>query len=222
LPHYVLPLYPALAILIAGAVDRHALSRRLWLERGTVSWFLITIVLALLTVFANIYFEQQLGLPAWPFLAGAVILAFGAWWLYQSDGAEASLLRAAGASILISIAVFGLTFPRLPTLFPAAAIADYLRSVGCTPEVAAAGYQEPSLIFLAGTETLNTDGGGAASFLAPGGCRFAVVEKSQERAFGQRAEAIGLRYTRGPTIEGINYAIGRKASIAIFRADPSR
>src|SRR5262245_24931320 len=222
LPHYVLPLYPALAILIAGAVDRHALSRRLWLERGTVSWFLITIVLALLTVFANIYFEQQLGLPAWPFLAGAVILAFGAWWLYQSDGAEASLLRAAGASILISIAVFGLTFPRLPALFPAAAIADYLRSVGCTPEVAAAGFQEPSLIFLAGTETLNTDGGGAASFLAPGGCRFAVVEKSQERAFGQRAEALGLRYTRGPTIDGINYAIGRKASIAIFRADSSR
>ena len=39
LPHYVLPLYPAIAILIAGVVERHALSRRLWLMRGTVSWF---------------------------------------------------------------------------------------------------------------------------------------------------------------------------------------
>ena len=27
LPHYVLPLYPAIAILIAGVVDHHALSR---------------------------------------------------------------------------------------------------------------------------------------------------------------------------------------------------
>jgi hypothetical protein len=147
-----------------------------------------------------------------------VILAFGAWWLYQVDGAEHSLLRAAGASILISIAVFGLTFPRLPSLFPAAAVERYLRGVGCPPIVAAAGYQEPSLIFLVGTDTLNTDGAGAANFLFPGGCRFAVVEKSQERAFGQRADMIGLRYTRGPTIDAINYAIGRRASIAIFRA----
>src|SRR6478672_6362413 len=112
LPHYVLPLYPAIAILIAGVVDHHALSRRLWLERGTVWWFLITVVIAVLAVTANVYFEGHLGLRAWPFLAGAVILAFGAWWLYGVDGAEHSLARAVVASILISIAVFGATFPR--------------------------------------------------------------------------------------------------------------
>ena len=33
LPHYVLPLYPAIAILIAGAVESKVLSRRLWLRR---------------------------------------------------------------------------------------------------------------------------------------------------------------------------------------------
>ena len=144
LPHYVLPLYPAIAILIAGVVDHDALSRRLWLQRGTVWWFLITLAVAALIVIANLYFEQQAGLRTWPFLAVAVILAFGAWWLYQLDGAEASLLRAAGAAILISIAVFGLTFPRLPSLFPSNAIARYLRGLDCTPDIAAAGYQEPS------------------------------------------------------------------------------
>ena len=35
LPHYVLPLYPAIAILIAGVVDGHALSQNRWLVRGT-------------------------------------------------------------------------------------------------------------------------------------------------------------------------------------------
>ena len=35
LPHYVLPLYPAIAILIAGVVDPHVLSRERWLVRGT-------------------------------------------------------------------------------------------------------------------------------------------------------------------------------------------
>src|SRR5207237_5465816 len=39
LPHYVLALYPALAILIAGIVDGRMLSRRLWLTRITMWWF---------------------------------------------------------------------------------------------------------------------------------------------------------------------------------------
>jgi 4-amino-4-deoxy-L-arabinose transferase-like glycosyltransferase len=218
LPHYVLPLYPAIAILIAGVVDDDALSRRLWLQRGTVWWFLITLAFAALTVTATVYFAQQAGMLTWPFLAAAVILAFGAWWLYQLDGAEASLLRAAGATILIAIAVFGLTFPRLPSLFPSNAVAHYLRGLPCTPEIAAAGYQEPSLIFLAGTDTLDTDGAGAAMFLNGGACRIAIVEKSELRAFGQRADTIGLRYLRGPTIEGIDYSIGRKVAITIFHA----
>ena len=209
LPHYVLPLYPAIAILIAGVVDQDALSRRLWLQRGTVWWFLITLALAALTVTANVYFGQRAGLLTWPFLAAAVILAFGAWWLYQLDGAE---------TFLILIAVFGFTFPRLTSLFPSNAIAHYLRGLPCTPEIAAAGYQEPSLIFFAGTDTLDTDGAGAAIFLNAGGCRVAIVEKSELRAFGQRADAIGLRYLRGPTIDGIDYSIGRKVSIAIFHA----
>ena len=41
LPHYVLPLYPAIAILIAGIVDGRMLSQRPWLVRGTMWWFLV-------------------------------------------------------------------------------------------------------------------------------------------------------------------------------------
>ncbi len=39
LPHYVLPLYPAIAILIAGVVDAHGLRRDRWMVRGTFWWF---------------------------------------------------------------------------------------------------------------------------------------------------------------------------------------
>src|SRR6266481_115820 len=35
LPHYVLPLYPPIAILVAGVVNHHALSQARWLVRGT-------------------------------------------------------------------------------------------------------------------------------------------------------------------------------------------
>ena len=40
LPHYVLPLYPAIAILTAGALERRVLSRS-WLRRGAAWWFVI-------------------------------------------------------------------------------------------------------------------------------------------------------------------------------------
>ena len=40
LPHYVLPLYPAIAILTVGALERRVLSRS-WLRRGAAWWFAI-------------------------------------------------------------------------------------------------------------------------------------------------------------------------------------
>src|SRR5947209_12055165 len=43
LPHYVLPLYPAIAILIAGVVDARTLSRKPFLVRGTLWWFVVPV-----------------------------------------------------------------------------------------------------------------------------------------------------------------------------------
>jgi hypothetical protein len=216
----VLPAYPAIAILIAGVVNRHVLARERWLTRGASWWFVLAVILALGSIAGLIAVSKQPGLLAWPFAAGAVILAFFAWRLYEADGAETSLLRAMAASILIAIGVYGVILPSMTPLFPSAAIAQALKSSGCPhPQTAAVGFQEPSLVFLAGTSTRMADAQGAADFLRGGACRFALIETRFERNFLRRAEAIGLRYSQGPRIEGINYAAGRAATIAIFRSD---
>ncbi len=85
--------------------------------------------------------------------------------------------------------------------------------------VATAGYQEPSLVFLVGTETRMVDGTDAAEFLRAGGCRFALVEARHERAFLRRADAIGLRYAPPQRFEGFNYSVGRAVSIAVYRSE---
>jgi hypothetical protein len=104
-------------------------------------------------------------------------------------------------------------------LFPSATLARVLRDSGCRqPEAAAVGYQEPSLVFLTGTATRLTDIYGAADFLRGGECRFAFVDAHQERAFAQRAEVIGLRYSAGPRVEGYNISIGQPVTIAVFRS----
>jgi len=220
LPHYVLPLYPALAILIAGVVDSHSLSRNRWLVRGTIWWFILMMAVALFLIVLQILIGQRLGLLTWSFAAAAVIFSLFAWLLYRVDGAEASLMRAMAASLMLSLAAYGVTFPGLRGLFPSVGLANYMHSVNCSdPVAAAAGFHEPSLVFLAGTNTNLSVGSSAADFLLSGPCRVAFVESRQERAFVQRADAIGLRYTMGPRIEGFNINGGQAVNIATYRSE---
>ena len=219
LPHYVLPLYPAIAILIAGVIDARALSRKLFLEWGTIWWFLVPMVAGIAGVVALAVIGRQFGLLVWILMGAAAVLGFLAWRLYQADGAEHSLLRAVAAAILTAIATFGLIIPSLGQLFPSVTLARILRESGCAqPEAAAVGYQEPSLVFLAGTATRLADTAGAAEFLRGGDCRFAFVEAREERSFAQRAEALGVRYRAGPRIDAINISTGRPITIAVFRS----
>ena len=220
LPHYVLPLYPAIAILISGVVDPHVLSRNRWLTRGTSWWFVLPVLLGVGTIVVLVTFGRQLGLPAWPFAAAAMIFGLWAWWLYQADGAEHSLLRSMVASWLLAVAIYGFIIPSLGTAFPSPALARIVNEANCKPAlVAAAGYQEPSLVFMLGTETAMVDGTDAAEFLRLGGCRFALVEARHERAFLRRADAIGLRYASPQRFEGFNYSVGRAVSIAVYRSE---
>jgi len=220
LPHYVLPLYPAIAILIAGILERGGLSKTRWMVRGTVGWFLFPAFISIAVVAIFITFGRDLGLAAWPSAAVAVILGLFAWWLYEVDGAERSLLRGMVASVFVAFTVYAVTFPLLPMLFPSALIAGEVRSTDCAqPHVASTfAYQEPSLVFLAGTDTRFTDGAGAAEFLRQGACHFALVDPRSERSFVQRANAIGLRYALSQRIEGFNISIGKPVVLTIFRS----
>src|ERR1700731_3429526 len=122
--------------------------------------------------------------------------------------------------MFLAVAIYGVVAPAVTPLFPSAEIARALRNVVCVgPKAAAAGFHEPSLVFMTGTETLLTDGSGAADFLGQGSCRFALGGDRSERGFAQRAEAIGLRYNFAARVDGYNISQGRAISIAIFRSE---
>jgi 4-amino-4-deoxy-L-arabinose transferase-like glycosyltransferase len=219
LPHYVLPLYPPIAILTIGALERRVLSRS-WLMRGAAWWFVIPAGASVIAVIGAITLTRQPVFLAWPFVAAALIFGLFAWWLYDDNRAERSLLNAVVAAIFLAVAIYGIVIPALTPLFPSAEIARALRNVVCVgPRAAAAGFHEPSLVFMTGTSTVLTDGSGAADFLGQGSCRFALVEQRSERGFAQRAEAIGLRYNVATRIDGYNISQGRAISIAIFRSE---
>lgn len=220
LPHYVLPLYPAIAVLIVGALQSHALSRASWIVRGASWWFVFPAIASVAAIVLGISVLKQPVFAAWPFAAVAMVFGLFAWWMYDDAHAERSVLNSAVSSLTLSICVFGIVLPALTPLFPSVQIAKALRRVECKgPLAAAAGYQEPSLVFMVGTNTLLTNGTGAADFLQQGSCRFALVEWREEKAFAQRAEAIGLHYAIVTRIEGYNISQGREVSVAVFRSD---
>jgi 4-amino-4-deoxy-L-arabinose transferase-like glycosyltransferase len=219
LPHYVLPLCTAIAILIAGAIEAKELSQRRWLKRGLVWWFLAQVLLSMAAVAGAIVIERDLVLAAWPFFAAAIVCGFLAWRRYDTEGAESALTRASAATLLLGIGVYAVVVPALGRIFPSAALVSAARESGCAhPVVSSAGFREPSLVFLAGTETRFTDGPGAADFLRQGNCHFAFVEAQQESAFAQRAETIGLRFERGRSVEAFNFSKGQPVTIAVFRS----
>jgi 4-amino-4-deoxy-L-arabinose transferase-like glycosyltransferase len=220
LPHYVLPLYPALAILVAGVIERAELSRARWLIFGTIGWFLFPAIVASGAIVLSIVLGGDLAIVAWPFGAAAIVTGLVAWRLYEVDGVERALLRGIVASVLVSWMVFGVIVPSIPALFPSAQLQTVLRASGCPhPLAAAANYHEPSLVFLLGTDTRLTDGAGAADFLRGGPCRFALLDgRASERSFVQRAEATGLRYSPAGKVEGVNISTGRPVSISVYRS----
>ena len=127
------------------------------------------------------------------------------------------MLRATAGMVLLAIGVFSIIMPWLRPVFPSVTLARILHDADCRhPLAASSGYEEPSLVFLTGTETRLTDAASAADFLNGGACRFAFIESRQERSFALRAQAIGLQYSRGPQVDGYNISIGRPISIAVF------
>src|SRR5947209_18332497 len=102
LPHYVLPLYPAIAILTAGALERRVLSRS-WLMRGAAWWFVIPAGASVIAVIGAIKLTHYPAFPAWPFLAAAMISGLIAWWMFEDSRAERSPLDTVASAMFLAV-----------------------------------------------------------------------------------------------------------------------
>src|SRR4029450_4435046 len=131
LPHYVLPLYPAIAILAVGALERRVLSRAAWVVRGAAWWSVLSPGASVLAIVGTITLTRQPVFLAWPFVAAALIFGLIAWWLYEDSHAERSVLNAVVASLFLSFATYGGVGPALTRLVPSPDVTRAVRSVTC-------------------------------------------------------------------------------------------
>lgn len=223
LPHYTLPLYPAIAILAARAASVGAAARRPLVRRLGAGLYLAIGLVAAAAVVALplVYGGESAGSTALPAVVIAAVAAGAAalFWLERSY--QGGLVATLGG-LLFAWAMMNAVLPKLDRLAISPRLSQALDDEGLhplkdgAPAVSIAGYSEPSAVFLLGTQTKLTDGAGAfAHANAAGGA--AVVEARQDAAFKEAAAAAGQAVRGLATIEGLNYSNGRETRLVIYR-----
>lgn len=219
LPHYVLPLYPAIAILIVHVLVAGGLRR--W---GAVATALLIpfIPLAMLLGLSAAGWKLD-GVPPFaglPLIALALALAAWAWFAFRARDPAKAIVVAVVSSIALSAGVFGLAQQQLRSLKLSPRLAEAAAKVACRdPKVATVSYREPSLVFLVGTDLALLTAPDAAAFMGQGGCRIAFVGKPEEALF-KAALPAGLQPALVTRVAGFNINSGRKADIAVYAVTP--
>jgi 4-amino-4-deoxy-L-arabinose transferase-like glycosyltransferase len=233
LPHYVLPAYPALAILSAlWLFGRHDLAGTPAEEPRTAT----PLGPRLLRWVACLQFALGgAALVAAPLLLPRLYGGGDVWWLMLAAGLAAVLALTAlicnfrGARLWAlsfgQLAMFVLvpaltagTGPRLTQLWVSERIKPLVPRYGRPgdPPPVLAGFEEPSLVFALGADTQLSDGAGAAALGAAGG-GLALVEDNERGAFlaglaERQADASALT-----ALDGYNYSRGKPVHITLYR-----
>lgn len=230
LPHYVLPTYPAIALLAAAALTQPGGWRppAAWWGRALLGlyaalWLLVGVTLA--CAGPVLVWVLQHRLPVASLIVPALsvpLLLLSAWLLVRGRPKDALLAVSGGAAIL-SAGLFLVVVPRLTTIWLSPRIAQTVAMVRPCPTsvLASASFSEPSLVFLAGQSTRLVDPAAAADFLdTDRACGLALIGSRDEAAFRARLAAHGLAVQRLATIDGLNYSTGKRLSLGLYEAKP--
>ncbi len=248
LPHYVLPLYPALCLAgahwLLQAPRPHAprwLRGLSWAGFGLAAAVLGAGGAALPVVLAQVAArpgaDAGSGVATWlglPALGAAALVA----WLVAAGrapgqaphapapegtgGIRAGRLSAGLLAMpVLYAAILWLELPRLRPLWIAPRAEAALRAdwPGWNPEgrgLAAVGFAEPSLMFLAGTGLRWMSAPDAAAAWRPGGLDAALVAEPDRAAFEAALAREGAAARQVAMVDGYNYSRGRRVRLTLF------
>jgi 4-amino-4-deoxy-L-arabinose transferase-like glycosyltransferase len=222
LPNYLLPVYPALALMIGRALIAAS-------EEGFASWRKLDRIVIALWALASLGLALALALVPLRYGPGAlaagavaalIVVYFGqrlardAW----RGFAPGLATRATVMALLVLGIGFEFVAPSLDLLWLSRSAATLVASAGVPPglPIAVAGDAEPSLVFLLGTGTKLTSGGGAADYVAANPSARALVETRSQTEFDTALAAHGLVPQPLGTIAGLDYSNGHNMRLTLY------
>ncbi len=214
LPHYTLPLYPAVFLLAAWGWAALDSPGGIWSRRIAPCLTVAAAAVlggAALALPVVIHASWLLGVPA--ALAAGLVAALA------SRPVRPTLALA--AMPLFTAALLGWELPQASPLWLAPRIEQALVDAGLAGRpLATVGFHEPSLMFLAGTRTvLSPTGADGADALASGVAGSAAVAARDEASFQAEAVRLGLHLRRLATVDSFNYSRGRETDMALYELE---
>lgn len=227
LPHYVLPAYPAILLLggwfLTLPADEQPVALA-WqrIVHGLAGFGVVVIATGFvaIAIVAPIYLS---GSPSiWSLPAAALLLVAG--WLGLGLRVHVTPIRRVLVAALTATTSYGLIFggilPQIDQLWLSRQIATQFHAEkACEDSIlVSVTYHEPSLVFLAGTDTLMTDAAGAAKhLLADPKCAVAVVPDEGAEPFLTAVKQEGAELVSGAALFGINYSNGPEYIMRLYR-----
>ena len=199
LVHYVLPAYPALALVAALALTAR--------PRVGIAGLLGLVPFVVPGGLALAAADRGFGIPAtvWIGMAGLVWTVPLILWAYARRRLGVLTVALAMGGLALALGVFA-SLARLAPLWPAVPLAQVAADhPGCG--VLVAGYAEPSVIFLTQNRVRFVDVAGALAGFDAAGCQVIALPA---------AEATAIDADPVAEIEGINIGNGRPLSLRVY------
>jgi 4-amino-4-deoxy-L-arabinose transferase-like glycosyltransferase len=222
LPHYVLPLYPALALIVASAADSPLAEWRLIMRQpagiiGAVAWIAVALGLAAAAVAAPIALGSGLILISGVSAIAAVAAVAGLVFALRGR-TPLALFISVVAGLVFYAPLLHWEIPALQALWmsqKAVGAIDRLPS-GNQRQVAAVGYQEPSLVFLLDRPVALTNATSAVDLLARDQNAVVIINDRSVAFLTQVALGKGLDLRQAWSGEGLDYSNGKWMGLKLF------
>lgn len=226
LPNYLLPAYPALALMTGAALvaagEGKIISRQ-WLNRiVAVLWAATMLGLAAVLLMAPAKYGR--GFAVAGVVAAAITLYLGTRLLLAAWRGTSPQLAA--RAVILALLVFSLGFelvvPRLSELWLSRQAAALVAHYGPPKDVpvTASGYAEPSLVFMLGTKTMFVNVDRAAEHLTTARGALALIEARDDAAFRAALAAKGWAPRAIGQVSGFDYSNGRAMTLTLYNGVP--
>jgi len=222
LPHYILPVFPAISILagfyLEGMTPAHGEKTGFISTLSRWIFIAVTAGICLGGLTLGVYFNHR------PSIAAVVMLIAGGGlvWLVISSRKRSwshtviAICLISGS--LIVMPVFTFVLPSVKGIWLSREVFKTLESSAgdSRPILASVGYHEPSLVFLLGTQTRIDSLGEAIKDMEGRKITHVLVSEDEREILTREAEKRGIKLRFIKRIRGFNYSKGRWMNLSLY------
>jgi 4-amino-4-deoxy-L-arabinose transferase-like glycosyltransferase len=227
LPQYVLPTFPAIAILAACAIAHFKATtftgkNLVFFRVLLVLWAMLSITLGLLVALLPVFVGMQLPLVSYILIVFSIVFAMLTTFLVFKNKFKQCVVVVTLGSILFYGLFYQILLPGLKPLWLSKTIVAKLKpyrfNITTTTPLLAIGFSEPSLVFNLNTNEVKFTSINDAIDLIMLKKHMLVIEKSTYLQFLKNAKKNAIDLKQREVIKGINYSKGRFLELIILEA----